>query len=426
MEEKLANGAEIEQVGGPDKGIDLVTVPTRFIGRQPILDARKGIYGHELLFRSGLSNAFSGDAEDATRDVIDQCLLLMPDSGDQATFINCTRHSLVSGIVTLLPPASTVLEILENVDPDPELMEVCRGLRSKGYRFALDDFSPEYEKLAFLEVADFVKVDFRASDARTREEIYRLAAPAKARLIAEKVETEADVHAAKAEGCTLYQGYFFCKPIVVSTQVIPQNQVIYLRMLAALTRTPANIFEVEKLVMSDASICYRLLRLVNSAIYGLSAPITSIRSALLMVGDDEFRKMVTVALAGLAGTAHSKAVVQMALERAKFCELLAPLMNESASKLYLLGMLSLIDVILGMPMSQIVDSLPVDREMKAALLGTPSTLARALDLVRCHESGDWREHRDIQKALGLTERTASMIYVESVRWADKATRAAEK
>ena len=421
----MANGAEIKQVGGAGQEIDVVTLPTRFIGRQPILDAKNRIVGHELLFRSGLSNVFSGDAEDATRDVIDQCLLLMPDARDQATFINCTRHSLMTGIVTLLPPESTVLEILENVDPDPELMEVCRDLRSKGYRFALDDFSPDDGKLAFLEIADFIKVDFRASEPEERKAIYALASFTKAKLIAEKVETEADVQAAKAEGCTLFQGYFFCKPVIVSTQVIPQNQVIYLQMLAALTRTPANIFEVEKLVMSDASICYRLLRLVNSAIYGLSAPITSIRSALLMVGDDEFRKMVTVALAGLAGTAQSKAVVQMALERAKFCELLAPLMNEPASKLYLLGMLSLIDVILGMSMTQIIDSLPVDREMKAALLGTPSHLATALDLVRCHESGDWREHRDIQKALGLTERAASMIYVESVRWADRATRAGE-
>jgi EAL and modified HD-GYP domain-containing signal transduction protein len=391
----------------------------RFISRQPILDAKRRVYGYELLFRSGHENVFSGDGEDATRDVIDQCLLLMPESEREASFINCTRRALTAGLVTLLPPATTVLEILEDVYPDAELMAACHSLKRKGYRFALDDFGGEREKLPFLEIADFIKVDFLASDAAARKPIYAMAAGAKVTFLAEKVEAEADVKVAQAEGCKLFQGYYFSRPILVSTGVIPQNHIAYLRLLAALTRSPSDVTEIESLVMSDAPLCYRLLRLVNSALYGFRSTIQSIRSAILIVGDDEFRKMVTVALPSVAAREQTKAIAHMALERAKFCELLAPLIGESASRLYLIGMLSVIDVILGTPMTQIMEAIPIDAEMKAALTGKKSKLTSVLDLVRCHETGDLDGHEQLQRELGLSERKASSIYIESVRWAER-------
>jgi len=418
----LANGIQTERDSSTPHGNKPDAIPTRFLGRQPILDAGLNLYGYELLFRAGTVNAFSGDGEEATRQVIDNCLMLMPETGQGVTFVNCTRQALVTGIVTLLPPATTVLEILEDVDPDPELLLACDALRKQGYRFALDDFAPDDAKRPFLQFASFIKVDFRASDAAERKRVYAMAASVGARLIAEKIETVKDMQDARAEGCDLFQGYFFCKPFVVSTRIIPQNRLIYLRILAALGRVPADIHEIEQLVMTDASICYRLLRLVNSALYALPTPITSVRSALLLVGDDEFRKVVTVAIANAFTTASSKAIVQLALERAKFCELLAPLLRQSSSKLYLLGMLSLIDVILELPMAQILRALPLDHEMKAALLGRENILTTALDLVRCHESGNWDKYKDVQARYGLTESTASTIYLESVHWADQVNR----
>ena len=407
-------------MGTVDQGPSLVEMRTRLIGRQPILDKGKKLFGHELLFRSGIVDAFSGDSEAATQDVIDHYLLLMPTTGDELSFVNCTREALTTGIVTLLPPERTVLEILETIEPDPELLKCCTDLKGKGYRFALDDFVPNETQRAFFPFADFIKIDFKTSDAAVRKQIYAMAAATSVRFLAEKVESADDVRIAQLEGCDLFQGYFFCKPILISTRVIPQNQLVYLRLLAALTKTPANLSEIERLVMSDASICYRLLRLVNSAMYGLTSPVESIRGALMLIGEDEFRKLVTIALASTAKAAQPDAVLQMALERARFCEQLAPFMNESSSKLYLLGMLSLIDVILAAPMTQLVDSLGVDAEMKAALLGKKCTLGSALDLVRCHESGDWAQYKDIQTELRIPVQEASTMYVKSVTWASQA------
>ena len=139
----------------------------------------------------------------------------------------------------------------------------------------------------------------------------------------------------------------------------------------------------------------------------------------MMIGEDEFRKLVTVALANVVGTRKSKAATRVALERAKFCELLAPLFNESPGTLYLLGMLSLIDVILGMPMPQILGMLPLDSRMKAALLGEQGPLTLALDLVRAREAGGWLQATSIQESIGLAGSTASRFYLEAIQWADR-------
>lgn len=393
-----------------------------FLGRQPILDSDLNLYGHELLYREGLANEFSGEAEHATRSVIDDSLLLANPTGNEKIFFNCTRKSLVSGVVTLLPPVSTVLEILESVDPDDELMDCCRSLKALGYSFALDDFVPLPSKIPFLEIADYIKIDFLASDKQEREAIHSLADSRKIKFIAEKVETEPDVEQAWKEGCSFFQGYFFCRPVMIAPRVIPQNQMVYMRLLAELTRQPADIGEIEQLAKSEPSICYRLLRLVNSPLYALPAPISSIRSAVMMIGDDEFRKLVTVALANIAGSSRSKSVTRVALTRAKFCEFLAPVLNESSSTLYLLGMLSLMDVILTLPMRQVVEMLPLHATIKAALLGGRSPLTVALNLARARESGGWLETTSIQESLNLRGDIASRLYSDAIKWADTVDR----
>ena len=389
-----------------------------FVGRQPILDRDLNLYGHELFFRPGAANEFSGDPESATRSVIDSSLFLMPTDDRQITFINCTRETLVSGIVTLLPPKTTVLEILEDIDADPEVMESCRSLKRAGYRFAMDDFTENEINLPFLEVAEFIKIDFTLSNAEARQRIYSIASRANITVIAEKVETESDVETAWSEGCTLFQGYFFCKPIMTRPRVVPQNQLVYMRLLAELTREPADLREIESLTMSEPSICYRLLRLVNSVLYALPNPVDSIRSAVMLIGDDEFRKLITIALASMAPTSKSKAAIRVALERAKFCELLAPVLRESGSTLYLLGMLSLMDVVLNMPMSQVMDHLPVHEKIRSALLGKRSSLSVALDLVRAREAGGWLETTSIQERIGLPGAIASKFYSDALQWAD--------
>jgi len=198
---------------------------------------------------------------------------------------------------------------------------------------------------------------------------------------------------------------------------------VYLSLLAALNRVPADLREIEKLVLGDASLCYRVLRLANSALQGHAGAITSVREALLMVGDDAVRRMVTVAMAGALAAQRSPALIAMALSRARFCELLAPALGERPAQLYLLGILSLLDVLLETSMSRILQTLPVSPEMKSALQGDHSALGNALELVRCLECCDWRQCEDLQHSLGLAEGAIASIYLDSLRWAAAMARA---
>jgi c-di-GMP-related signal transduction protein len=395
-------------------------VPTCYIGRQPIVDEYCRLYGYELLFRAGTVNAFSGDPEQATQEVVDRWMMLMPDSDGTPAFVNCTRETLTEGLVTILPPAQTVLEVLEDIDPDPYLLRCCAALKKQGYRFALDDFFPDPRRAPFLEFADYVKIDFKASSPAVRQDIAEMLAGSWALRIAEKIESEEEMRVARSEGCLLFQGYFFSRPVLIASPSVPQNRLVYLRLLAALHEVPADIRTVESLVMSDASLCYRVLRLSNSAMQGHAGVISSVREALLMVGDDAVRRMVTVALAGVLCGHRPPPLVSMALARARFCELLAPSLSEQPAHLYLLGMLSLLDALLETPMPRILKTLPIGDAMKAALMGDASPLSPALDLIRALESCDWQRCETIRGSTGLVEREVAAMYIDSLRWASQA------
>jgi c-di-GMP-related signal transduction protein len=403
-----------------DKPAVQPALPSRYLGRQPIVDEKSRLCGYELLFREGEANHFSGDPERATREVVDYWLMLMPEPDQTLAFVNCTRAALIEGVVTILPPASTVLEILEDIEPDPALLSACRALRKQGYRFALDDFTPVPSRAPLLELADYVKIDYLGTNVKARHEIVAMMAGSWALRIAEKIESEEEMRQAHGEGCMLFQGYFFARPVLLSSTRVPQNRLVYLRLLAALQQVPSDLDEVDSLVSSDATLCYRILRLANSAMQGRFATVSSVRDALLVVGDDALRRMVTVALAGVLSGHRPPALVSMALARARFCERLAPRLSQGPEQLYLLGILSLLDALLEMPMHRILKTLPLTCEMKAALIGEPGSLASALELVRSLEICDWRRCEGLRTSFGLSESEVACMYVESLRWSANA------
>jgi len=359
----------------------------RFIGRQAILDGKMRLYGYELLFRAGNDNAFSGDVEDATNQIIDSCLSMIACSSSKNLFVNCTRNSLVSMNVKLLPGKTVVLEILETVTADAEVVRACKELKQCGYRLALDDFSPYDPKGELVDIADYVKVDFRAYDAAARQEIYKMFRRHKPIFLAEKVETMVEVQQAEAEGNTLFQGYFHARPEIIAESQISTGKAVYLQLLGALAKSPMEAREIERLLLLEPSLCYRLLRLANSAIYGVRHRISTMQAALNTVGEDAFRKLVTVVVAGKFAPSEADRDTEQALERAYFCESLAATLHEDKAELYMLGMLSMMDRMLNIPMNQLVELISIDSRLQAALLGSEKGIGRALALCRYEEQG---------------------------------------
>jgi c-di-GMP-related signal transduction protein len=395
---------------------------TRFLARQPILDKPQNVIGYELLFRSGWENLFRGDDNDSTRQMLDNIVVLGAEvlSSDTLAFVNCTREALVGRLVTLLPPRHTVLEILETVQPDPEVIAACRELKSKGYRLALDDFYGRHDMGELIELADFVKVDFQALSWEERKKVRALVQGSSAALIAEKVETEGEFANALAEGYDYFQGYFFCRPAMLSRGEVPPNCLNYLRLVAALNHSPLDHREITQIVMADAPLCFRLLRLANSAKHGIRKPIVGVERALVVVGEHEFRKLATVSMAGSLGDQRPHALLSLSLQRARFCELLAPYLQQDPSEQYLMGLLSLLDAILQMSMTAIVDSLSLEPAVREALLGAPNAKGVPLAIARSYETGEWNPAVDAKEIQELGSERLNKMYFEAGRWAEKA------
>jgi EAL and modified HD-GYP domain-containing signal transduction protein len=393
--------------------------PCRFVARQPILNLHGEVVAYELLSRHGWENWFMGQPEEATRQTLDHCLCIGLETltDKMPAFVHCTRESLVVKLAMLLPPRTTVLELAETLEPDAELLQACNDLRKLGYRLALDNFKPRPELQPLIEIADYVKVDFRSSDAYVRRQIQRMTRYGSAQLVAEKLEDREQFNIARAEHFEFFQGYFFCRPTVIASREIPSNRMNYLRVLTELTRQPMDLTEVTRIVELEESLCYRLLRLTNSASVAIESEVTSVRGALMLVGEDRFRMLVSVAASCVLGQNQAPALISLSLVRARFCELLAPRIGEDPAEQFLLGLLSLVDALLDSTMESVVRHLPLRKQAKAALLGAMNPVAIPLSLIRNFESGAWENCAGAAIDLDVSEETLAGLYLEAIQWA---------
>jgi EAL and modified HD-GYP domain-containing signal transduction protein len=392
----------------------------RFIARQTIFDRSRKVYGYELLFRSGWENCFRGDADEATRMMIaDGALYGFHELTHGApNFVNCTRESLVDGLVTLLPN-TTVLEILETVVGDQEVIDACTRYKAMGYRLALDDFRMSEGMAGLVDLADFIKVDFRLSDAAERKQILAALAGRKVTLLAEKVETEEEFATAMEEGFTLFQGYFFCYPTVFSKKRVSSNGMNYLYLLSALSQGNFDVNQISLLLKTEVALSYQLLRLVNSAGFGAKQEVRSLHDALVLVGEQQFRKLVMNAIATESCRSRSTELLIHVLHRARFLELMAPYTAENATEQYLFGLLSLMNVMLDMSVDDLIEALPLRPEIKAALSGETNEVRIALTLLERYEAADWPFCMAQCAALLIKECELSKLYGESLIWAEK-------
>ena len=394
----------------------------RYVARQPILDLRGRVHGYELLFRNGPKAAFRGDGDFATRTMLDNTVIfgLEKLTGGLLAFVNCTRESLTEQLVDVLPPAMTVLEILETLEPTPELIGACRKLKAAGYRLALDDFVWAAKFDPLIEIADYIKVDFMLTGAEERKKLLKRVAGTKIAMLAEKVETQKDHEEARAEGFTLFQGYYFCRPLLLENRKVPANRLSHIEILQLLQDDSIELYRLTRLVKRDASLTYRLLRLVNSPICAMRQEVRSIQAALLAIGEDAFRRIATLAITSELSAGQPVEVLRMAFVRGRFCEEAAGLCGLDATEQYLLGMLSLLPAMLRIPMEELTPALGLREEIRDALKGADVAERCLLHWLECYERGDWGGCDRLAQAQGLTGDALVLRYNEAVEWAESA------
>jgi len=311
-----------------------------------------------------------------------------------------------------------VLELLETLEPDPALVKTCKELKRQGYRLALDDFEwkPSWQPL--VELADYIKVDLSLTTVPQRAELRRKLGRRPPKLVMERVETPQDWELARMEGFTLFQGYYFCRPVVIENRDIPANRLVQLEILAATLEFPMNVQKVSALVKRDPSLTYRLLRMVNSPMYATHKKVTSIQDALMLIGDDMFRRLAMLATACELKGNQTSELLRMAFLRGRFCELAAPASGQDPTEQYLLGILSLIPAMLSLPMEFVVKALPLRNELRDALLGHNNTERAVLELLVGHEMANWGRCEDLAGAAGLQVEDMPQLYSEAAQWAE--------
>lgn len=396
----------------------------RFVARQPILTVDEQVFGYELFFRDGIEDYFRLPSKDtASRAVLDTSLLMGLDvlCDSRRAFLNCTRDTLLKDYVTLLPSRQAVVEILESVAPDDLVKAACVRLKEAGYVVALDDFVPDDPRIPLLEFADVIKVDLKAMQASEIPCMTKKYGGNTRRLLAEKVETREEFEVCKKAGYFYFQGYFFRRPELLQAREIPANRFNYLRLLQLVSKPEVEPRELEEIIKGEASLCYRLLRYLNSAAFGFSREIQSVRHALAMLGEREVRRWIRlVATLGAAERKPSDLVLS-ALVRARFCELLASKLPHAESDLFLIGLLSMMDAILEVPMGVVLEGISLEREIKAVLLGQESRLSPVYQIMVSQEDSDWSRLNQLCKELKIPEAFALDARWKAMEWAHEMT-----
>ncbi len=392
------------------------------VARQPIYESTQRTFGYELLFRDSNANTASiGDPDQATAQVIVNSFLEIGFDrivGSALAFINVTDQFILSGNCESLPKGRIVFEILEDTIPTPALLEALQKLTAAGYRFALDDYVFQPQLSSLIPFCDFVKVDIRQIE---REELKRQMRNVRAGtqvLLAEKVETYEEFEFCKEAGFHLFQGYFFCRPRIISVATVPMNRIAICRLLAKLQQPNISMHDVETIVGEDLSLSYRLLRYINSASIALSKTIQSINHAVRLVGTEQIRLLASlIMLASL--DEKPRELMTTGLIRAKMCELLAAHAGVRLTEpFFTVGLFSTLDGFLDCPMTKALELLPLADDVCDALLTHGGDSGSVLESVLSYERADWDE----MGHSGISASEMRNAYLRSVDWADSLVR----
>lgn len=393
--------------------------------RQPIFDNKNNIFGYELLYREGENNTYQCDNGDiATSSVMAAGFLSMgvcEISGKKKAFINFTENMLLHGVATLFPKEQIVVEILEDIEPSEEIVSACRTLKAEGYTIALDDFvfRPGYE--ALIEIADIIKVDFMLTKTDSaRKNVIMQFSNGIIKFLAEKIENHDDFKMAVKHGYSLFQGYYFSKPVIVSSRGITPAKMNHINLIKSLESNNPEFEEITRIIEKDVAFSYEILRIANTTYYNHGRKITSVRQAAVQVGLNELEKWAYITALRKFDIETQDAIVKHSAQRAKILEILCQKigLNERKMEFFTLGILSMIDVLTGCTMETILPELPISEEAKQVLLGNfnEEKMSFCYKIVLAYERGEWDQIFDLAQKHAIYVKDLAEAYLEAVVW----------
>jgi c-di-GMP-related signal transduction protein len=395
-----------------------------FIARQPILNAHKKLFAYELLYRgTKTSTLATASGNKATTSVLSSAFLtegIDKISGSRPCFINFTRELLLQNLPFSFPKTLIVVEVLEDVPPTPDVVEVCRKLRGDGYTIALDDFIYDSSLDPLINVADIIKFDIRLSSLDTIQKTLHKLSRYNLKYLAEKVESHEEFIQMSKLGFSYFQGYFFCRPERIKIKEVDSAKINLVNLLAEVNRKTTSLKKLEKIIQGDVGLAYKLLRFINSSYFYRVNKIESVAHAITYLGSREIQRFIILVLISELATDKPAELVRMAVVRAKMGELLAreTVLKDKEDEIFLLGLFSLLDAMLDTGMDFICDHLSLGDHLKNALINQAGPYSPYLQLIISYEKRDEPGCHAAMKEIGLDPEKLHQMYMDAISFAE--------
>lgn len=410
----------------------LATTAEVFLARQPIFDDAGRLHGYELLHRrshSGGADLAAGEDQMSSEVIVNAFLSIGIAKliGDSLAHVNLSRKLLLDGVHRMLNPQQVVIELPQGVTADPDVLETCRQLLNGGFTIVVEDstFRPEREALYML--ASILKIDVLDKTPDELRDIVAAMKPFRARLMAARVETMAARHACVQLGFSLFQGYFFSKPEVVTHRELATAPVSIMRLLTLLRDENSSEADIEKALRGNMALTVRLLRAVNSAALG-GRGIESIRQAIRLLGRSELNRWLALLLVTTNGsrTAFDDELMHIAMRRARMCETIAIATGDrrASDGYFIVGLFSLLDAILRAPMPELLREVDLARDVNEALLERTGPFGPTLSLVESFERGNWEAVSKWCHILNVPAEVVSEAFSDALVWSAQRMKAA--
>ncbi len=396
-----------------------------FVARQPILDVKEKTVAYEILFRNGIENEFPDvEGDKATFRIIADTFLasgFKEITNGKKAFINFPRNLIVNMAPRFLPREQIVVEILENVMPEPEVLDSVRRLKKDGYMIVLDDFVFMDELEPLVAAANMIKVDFKLlSHTEIAATLKRLEKYPHLKFLAEKIETYDQFEQARDLGFSYFQGFFFARPRMLKSRTIPISENNLFRMISEVSKPDADFSRVTNTIQNDIAVSLRLLRLVNSAYYRRMSQIDSVRDAVVMLGQERIKRFILMLFAADIAKGKADELIKISISRARMAEEAGTLLNMKFSRdeLFTLGLFSSVDAMLGVRMEDLVKQLPFSDKINNALLSKNIAFSNLLYIIKLFERGFLKKAHLFCRKLKVKEEKMLDIYLDSLKMAD--------
>ncbi|MEL4106732.1 HDOD domain-containing protein [Oscillospiraceae bacterium WX1] len=380
-----------------------------------------------MLYRAG-QDSVEYDATDGSSATKDVLVTAFSDIGIEAitggrkAFVNFTADLILEEVPHMLSNDILIVELLEDVRPTEAVLAACRKLKRRGYLLALDDFIYTEDAEPLVDLADIIKIDFMKCDVDSiAKSVYRITRNRRKILLAEKIETYEDLELARSLGFNLFQGFFFCKPTIANAKCTETLQVSKLQLIKYIADPEVSFFDLANVIKRDLVLSYRLLKIVNSAYYGLKYTVTGILHALLILGLNEIKKWISLIVLNQIKTTKPSELIRAALVRGIFMEKIAISQKKRKyrDEYFLVGLFSLAEAIMDTPIDAILKETHLSEEITKPLITGEGEKAELLKIITHIERAEWDEAREYAAKCGVDSGKTNQFYIEAMIDANK-------